>query len=127
MCVRVCLNVSEHVCVCVCVNMCVKTRVPTNGGGPHLGLEREQLVGQLLLLLLQQLVDLVGLDALAHQLEVGVVLLAELLHQTDVLLLHVLEGLARHVHLAQQRVLLLRGWQCVCVWACACACVRKCV
>lgn len=41
----------------------------------HLGFECENLVGQLLLLLFQQLVDLVGFDSLAHQLEIGVVLL----------------------------------------------------
>lgn len=41
----------------------------------HLGFERENLVGQLFLLFFQQLVDLVGFNSLAHQLEVGVVLL----------------------------------------------------
>lgn len=52
--------------------------------------------------------DLVGLDPLAHQLEVGVVFFSELLHEADVLFLHVLEGLARHVHLTKQSVLFLR-------------------
>lgn len=80
------------------------------GGWPaetHLGFKGEDLVGQLFLLLLQQLVDLVGFDSLAHQLEVGVVLLPQLLQQAAVLFLHVLEGLAGHVHLAQKSFLLL--------------------
>lgn len=68
------------------------------------------MVGKLFLFLLQELVDLVGLDPLAHQFEVGVVFFAELLHEADILFLHVLEGLARHVHLAQQRVFLLKGF-----------------
>lgn len=42
----------------------------------HLCFECENLVGQLLLLLFQQLVDLVGFDSLTHQLEIGVVLLS---------------------------------------------------
>lgn len=70
-------------------------------------LQRQNLVGQLLLLLPQQLVYLVGLDALAHQLEVGIVLLSQLLHQSAVLLLHVLKSLTCDVHLAEQSFLLL--------------------
>lgn len=73
----------------------------------HLGFERENLVGQLLLLFFQQLVDLVGFDSLAHQFEVGVVLLPELLQQAAVLFLHVLKSLASHVHLTQKSFLLL--------------------
>lgn len=73
----------------------------------HLSFQSEKLVSKLLLLLFQQLVDLVGLDPLAHQLEVSVVFLSELLHQTDVLFLHVLKGLTCHIHLTQQGVLLL--------------------
>lgn len=73
----------------------------------HLGFEGEDLVGQLLLLFFQQLVDLVGFNSFAHQFEVGVVLLSQLLQQAAVLFLHVLKGLAGHVHLAQKSLLLL--------------------
>jgi len=83
--------------------------LPGRAAAGHLGFEGEDLVRQLLLLLLQQLVDLVGFDPLAHQLEVGVVLLPQLLQQAAVLLLHVLEGLARDIHLAEQGFLLLKG------------------
>lgn len=73
----------------------------------HLGFERENLVRQLLLLFFQQLVDLVGFNSLAHQFEVGVVLLSKLLQQAAVLFLHVLKSLAGHVHLTQKSLLLL--------------------
>ncbi len=45
---------------------------------------------------------------LGHELEVGVVLLLQLLQQSRVLLLHLLEGLAGNLHLVQQSVLLLK-------------------
>lgn len=52
--------------------------------------------------------DLVGFDAFAHEFEVGVIFLSELLHQTNVLLLHVLKRLASNIHLTQQSIFLLR-------------------
>ena len=53
------------------------------------------LVVQQLFLFTQQLLDLIGFDPFAHQLEVGVVFFTELLEEAEVLVLHVFEGLAR--------------------------------
>lgn len=52
--------------------------------------------------------NLVGLDPLRHQLEVGIVLFPQLLQQPPILLLHVLKSLACHIHLGQQSLLLLQ-------------------
>ena len=76
-------------------------------GFVYLSLECVDLLHEHLLLLPGHPEDLVGLDAVRHELEVGVVLLAELLQQPRVLLLHVLERLARHLHLRHQGLLLL--------------------
>lgn len=81
----------------------------------YLGLQGQNLISQLLLLFLQKFMDLIGLDALWHELEVGIVLFPQLLHQANVLLLHVLEGLARHVHFGEQCLLFLKEvgkWGC---------------
>lgn len=74
----------------------------------HLCFECEQLVSELLFLFLEEFMDLVGFDAFAHEFEVGVIFLSELLHQTNVLLLHVLKRLASNIHLTQQSIFLLR-------------------
>ncbi len=65
--------------------------------------ETTNLFDEHVLLLALQLVHLLGLDALRHELEVGVVLLAQLLDQARVLLLHVLERLARHLRIRPPR------------------------
>lgn len=74
----------------------------------YLCFQCQNLVCQLLLFLFQQLMDLVGLDTFWHQLEVGIILLPQLLHQADVLLLHVFKGLACDIHFWKQGLFLLQ-------------------
>ncbi len=83
-------------------------KTPQNSKPTHLCFECEQLVSELLFLFLEEFMDLVGFDAFAHEFEVGIIFLSELLHQTNVLLLHVLKRLASNIHLTQQSIFLLR-------------------
>lgn len=64
---------------------------------------------QQLLLFSEQFMQRVGLDPFGHELEVGVVLLPQLLYEPRVLFLHVLEGLPRHLHLVEESLFLLRS------------------